>query len=198
MYGEDGQQCMLRTPVCDICAKQEELRSCSLCRRCKIRCNMYFEVTTRPYYKTYHGYWCIIICPAEYVEDIWRHITRSVEQSDLMMSRAPHQRLDTEKSRKTPLAIHIYHKVWEPTPYISFRTSPSAIQDLADWRTQRRGAQTLAIINPDARIAAGLPILDTGAEIDHYRITGKSNEYCILSISSENKIIEGLVDPPNY
>lgn len=49
-----------------------------------------------------------------------------------MKSRAPRQRLDTQKSRKESLATHINHKIWEPTPYISFTTSPVTIQALAD------------------------------------------------------------------
>ena len=99
-----------------------------------------------------------------------------------MRSRAPRQRLDTRESRKTSLAIHINHKRWEPTPYISFTISPAAIQEMAPWRAGRRGPQTLTIVDPNTRIADRLPILDVCAEMAHYGLNdpyGKSNQYYI-------------------
>jgi hypothetical protein len=112
---------------------------------------------------------------------IWDYYSGSKpDDENLMMSRAPRQRFDTLKSRRTSLTTHINHSIWEPTPYISFTTSLATVQDLADLRTQRRGAQTLTVLDPNARIAEGLPILDIRAEMDHYGITdpyGKSNQY---------------------
>jgi hypothetical protein len=99
-----------------------------------------------------------------------------------MRSRAPRQRLDTRESRKNSLAIHINHKRWEPTPYISFTTSPAAIQEMAPWRAGRRGPQTLTVVDPNTRIADRLPILDVRAEMDHYGLNdpyGKLNQYYI-------------------
>jgi hypothetical protein len=102
------------------------------------------------------------------------------DDENCMISRAPRQRLDTLESRKTSLTTHINHRDWTPTPYISFTTSAAAVQELADWRVRRRGAQTLTVLDPNARIADGLPILDIAAEMDHYGIPdpyGRSNQY---------------------
>jgi hypothetical protein len=97
-----------------------------------------------------------------------------------MKSRAPRERLDTIESRKDSLTTHVDHGKWIPTPYISFTTSPTAVQELADMRAQRRGVQTLTIVDPNTRVRNGLPILDLAAEMDHCNIAdpyGKSNQY---------------------
>ena len=99
-----------------------------------------------------------------------------------MKSRASRQRLDTRESRREFSGTHINHKKRQPTPYISFTTSPAAIQELADWRANRRGPQTLTVVDPNTRIADRLPIIDVRAEMDHYRVKdpyGKSNIYYI-------------------
>ncbi len=101
-----------------------------------------------------------------------------------MKSRASRQRLDTRESRKNSLATHINHGRWEPTPYISFTTSPAAVQKLADSRSNRRGRgpQTLTVLDPNTRLADGLPILDVRAEMDHYGVKdpyGNPNQYYI-------------------
>lgn len=100
-----------------------------------------------------------------------------------MRSRAPRQRLDTRESRKNSLVIHINHRIWEPTPYISFTTSPEDIEKQANWRASRqRGPQTLTVVDPNTRIADRLPILDVLAEMVHYGVKdpyGKSNQYYI-------------------
>jgi hypothetical protein len=99
-----------------------------------------------------------------------------------MKSRAERERLNTIKSRKDLLTIHIDHKAWIPTPYISFITSPSKIEDLANLRAQRkyRGPHTLTVIDPNNRVRNGLPVLHVADEMKHYNIAdsyGKLNEY---------------------
>lgn len=102
---------------------------------------------------------------------IWDYKSGSQpDYENRMMSRAPRQRLYDERIRRNSLTTHINHKVWERTPYISFTSSPLAIQDMSDWRTPRRGAQNLTVINPNVRIQEGLPILDIRAEMDYYEI----------------------------
>ena len=100
-----------------------------------------------------------------------------------MRSRAPRQRLDTRESRKNSLVIYINYRIWEPTPYISFTTSPAAIEEQADQRASRqRGLQTLTVVDLNTRIIDRLLILDVLTEIDHYRVKdlyGKSNQYYI-------------------
>lgn len=116
---------------------------------------------------------------------IWDHYSGSQpDHEKRMMSRAPRQRLDTRTSRRISLTTHIDHKIWEPTPYISFTTSPATIEDMAYWRANRsrRGAQTLTVLDPNARIADGLPILDVRAEMNNYGIPDpyrRSDEYYI-------------------
>jgi len=115
----------------------------------------------------------------------WDHCSGSQpDENGCMMSRAPHQRLDTIESRTTSLTTHLNHKEWTPTPYISFTISPAAIQELATFRSQRknRGVQTLTVIDPNTRLRDHLPILDVAAEMDHYKILdpyGKSNQYYV-------------------
>lgn len=98
-----------------------------------------------------------------------------------MFSRAPNMRLDTAERRKRTLAQHLNHSEWIASPYISFTTSPGAIQDLAPWRERRnRGPQTLTVVDPSTRIRTGLPVLDVATEMNNYNIPspyGKSNYY---------------------
>lgn len=91
-------------------------------------------------------------------------------EDDRMLSRSPDQSLHSAQVRMKSLATHLDHRIWKPTPYISFTKSASAIEDLAAWRSKRRGNQFLTVINPAARFMVGLPILDVAAEMNHYRI----------------------------
>lgn len=52
-----------------------------------------------------------------------------------MMARAPRQRPDTIEFRTTSLTTHLNHRVWTPTPYVSFTTNPAALQELANIRS---------------------------------------------------------------
>jgi hypothetical protein len=128
-----------------------------------------------------------------------------------MSSRAPDQRLDTFEARRTTLSTHINHKNWTPTPYISFTSSPPAIEELAKWRKTKRGAQKLTVINPNIRLRNGLPILDLAAEMEYYGISnpyGERDRYCVdhyicLWQVTEEEIIghwnwDELVKPVNW
>jgi hypothetical protein len=99
-----------------------------------------------------------------------------------MMLGASRQRLDTTESWKTSLTMHLNHKDWALISYVSFTTSAAAVQELANLRAQRnkRGVQTLTVIDHNTRLRDGLPILHVAAERDHYKIPypyGKSNQY---------------------
>ncbi|KAI0163624.1 hypothetical protein BJ166DRAFT_449303, partial [Pestalotiopsis sp. NC0098] len=89
-----------------------------------------------------------------------------------MFSRAPNMRLDTAEVRKRTLARHLYHGDWIPSPYISFTTSPTGVQDLAARREANRGFQTLTVVDPVTRMRLGLPVLDVVTEMDNYDIAG--------------------------
>ncbi|KAK4149622.1 hypothetical protein C8A00DRAFT_18714 [Chaetomidium leptoderma] len=92
-------------------------------------------------------------------------------------------RLDAHTTIKALAHFFRDHSNWTLTPFISFTTSATAVQDLADIRESRhnRGAQHLTAIDPNVRVAAGLPILDFSAKVNYYNIADpyrKSNQYC--------------------
>jgi hypothetical protein len=114
---------------------------------------------------------------------LWDYYSGSQpDENGCMKSRAERERLDTIKSRRDSLTTHIDHKAWIPTPYISFTTSPSKIEDLVNLRAQRkhRGPHTLTVVDPNTRVRNGLPVLHVADEMEHYAIAdpyGKLNEY---------------------
>ncbi|RYP07906.1 hypothetical protein DL765_008976 [Monosporascus sp. GIB2] len=112
---------------------------------------------------------------------IWDQFSGSQPAVDgRMMSRAPEMRLDNAQSRQGSLTKHLNHRDWTPGPYISFTASSATIEALAQMRVNKRGAQTLTVIDPNSRIRNGLPVLDIAAEMDHYNIPdpyGKSKAY---------------------
>jgi hypothetical protein len=114
---------------------------------------------------------------------VWDYYSGSQpEEDNRMLSRLSDQRLDTEKTRETSLASHLDHRVWKPTPYISFTKSPHAIEEIVAWRIPNRGARTLTVVDPNTRLNNGLPILDVVAEMEHYGIQdpySKGNRYYI-------------------
>ncbi|KAK6062816.1 hypothetical protein SCUP515_12993 [Seiridium cupressi] len=102
--------------------------------------------------------------------------------SGRMMSRNPEMRLDIDEIRKSSLAKHLDHGEWIPSPYISFTSSPTAIELLALKRAgrSRKGEQMLTVIDPNKRLKSGLPILDVRVEMSYYDILDpyrRSNEY---------------------
>jgi hypothetical protein len=104
---------------------------------------------------------------------IWDYRSGSQPDDDgRMLSRAPRSPLDTREARENSLTVHPSHKIWIPTPYISFTTSATGLTDLACMRTRNnnRGLQTLTVIDPDIRIRRGLPVLDIAAEMEYYSI----------------------------
>jgi hypothetical protein len=104
------------------------------------------------------------------------------DEQKRMSSRAPNKRLDTSDSRRISLATHINHRDWTPTPYISFTSSPAAVEELAMQRRSKRGAQTLTVIGPNVRLRKGLPILNLYQEMEHYGISnpyGSWSRYCV-------------------
>lgn len=90
-----------------------------------------------------------------------------------MAARAEQERLDTFISRKTFLQTHLDHKKWQVTPGISFTTSPSSLADLANYRMRNplRGPQELVVINPNVRLAKGLPIINAEYEMAYYQVS---------------------------
>ena len=114
---------------------------------------------------------------------IWDRYSGSQPGEDgRMMSRAPTMPLDTYTSRRDSLAKHLDYQEWTPGPYISFTTSPTAINKLAPMRVERRGSQTLTVVDPNRRMKNRLPVLEVTAEMDYYRIPNpyrKSSKFYI-------------------
>jgi hypothetical protein len=89
-----------------------------------------------------------------------------------MLARDDAMELYSEEQRRSTLTIHLNHKEWIATPYISFSSSPTAIEDLAEFRETRRrsGRPRLVAINPQVRLRKRLPILSVEDEMKYYRI----------------------------
>jgi hypothetical protein len=92
------------------------------------------------------------------------------DENNIMLARADGERLDTFDIRKKALETHADHSKWEPTPFISFSSSPDAIQSLASYRTKRRGQQWLTVIDPNVRLRSHWPILRMDTEMKHYGV----------------------------
>ncbi|CAI7580335.1 unnamed protein product [Penicillium glandicola] len=83
---------------------------------------------------------------------VWdKHSGSHPDQSDRMLARLPRQQLGSRESRIESLATHADYQVWEPTPFISFTA-------------------TLTVINPNVRIANGLPMLEMESELRYYEV----------------------------
>ncbi|GJN84547.1 hypothetical protein PLIIFM63780_008104 [Purpureocillium lilacinum] len=108
---------------------------------------------------------------------LWDWASGSQPDESGMRAYASRKRLDTAGTREKTLAQHIYYGNKEPTPYISFTSLPKAIEKLARRRdtNKNRGPHRLVAINPGVRRAKGLPVLDVGAEMEHY---GIEDPYC--------------------
>jgi hypothetical protein len=94
-------------------------------------------------------------------------------ETGIMRSRAHRATLRTAAERKNALTIHLNHANWTATPFLSFSSSPSAIWEIAEFRRQPergRGAQTITVINPDARTHAGLPTISVAQAMKDYRV----------------------------
>jgi hypothetical protein len=89
-----------------------------------------------------------------------------------MLARLPCQSLETEQDRCGSLTTHLDHRIWKPTPYIYFKESANAIEELATRRSgqSNRGVQYLTVIDPSTRVRNGLPVLDVAAEMEYYSI----------------------------
>ena len=81
-------------------------------------------------------------------------------------------RLDNKEIRIMTLKTHVDHGNWKDTPYISFSNCPRTIEELANYRSTRRGRgpQHIVVIDPRTRIELGLPVLHCSAEMDHYEV----------------------------
>jgi hypothetical protein len=89
-----------------------------------------------------------------------------------MSARASDMPLTTFEARQSSLQTHIIHRNWTPTPYISFTSSPEALENLANFRKSRPGGrhQTITVVDPAVRLESGWPIISYGEEKEYYGI----------------------------
>ncbi|KAH7199814.1 hypothetical protein DER44DRAFT_829624 [Fusarium oxysporum] len=71
-----------------------------------------------------------------------------------MSARASDIPLTTFEARRSSHQTHIIHRNWTPTPYISFTSSPEALENLANFRKShpRRKRQTVTVVDPAVRL----------------------------------------------
>lgn len=102
------------------------------------------------------------------------------DRANRMESRSHRQPLSTWGDRKRYLAIHADYACWKPTPFISFTASARELQRIADTRPAYRGVKMMTVLNPNVRLAKGLPVIAMEPEMRHYGVAdpyGRSNEY---------------------
>ena len=113
-----------------------------------------------------------------------------------MLARDARMRLDTAEDRKNTLTTHGDHRDWTATPYISFTSSPHALQQLADSRMNgKRGDQYLVVVDPRIRIEIGLPVLHYKEDKEHYGVQSRyerdywSGHYlCLWEVTPEEVV----------
>jgi hypothetical protein len=120
------------------------------------------------------------------------------DQTGRMQARLSRQRLDSRESRQKSLATHADYRKWEPTPYISFFSSASALKSFLARRQRPRYSRRLIVINPNVRIAKGLPMIKMESELRYYEVQdpyGKDysyykDEYLCLWEVTPDEIVE--------
>lgn len=92
------------------------------------------------------------------------------DESGRMQPRLPRQRLGSQETRKEHLATHADYRIWEPTPFISFSASASGLLRFPSRRKGPSFPRTLSAINPNVRIAYGLPMVEMESELRYYEV----------------------------
>lgn len=92
------------------------------------------------------------------------------DQSGRMQARLPRERLGLRESRKEYLATHADYQIWEPTLFISFYTTVSSLLRFLSMRKGPSFTRKLTVINPNVRIAYGLPIVGMESELKYYKV----------------------------
>lgn len=89
-----------------------------------------------------------------------------------MYARAPYMPLRASGDRRSTLQTHIRNYEWKPTPYISFTSSPEALENFANLRKRNpcRRHQSILVIDPAVRIEAQRPVINFGEEMRYYDI----------------------------
>ncbi|KAF9885327.1 hypothetical protein FE257_013044 [Aspergillus nanangensis] len=106
---------------------------------------------------------------------VWdRNSGSQPDTTDRMQARSPRLELGSRESRKTSLATHANYTLWNPTPFISFTASESGLQNFLSRRKGPSYPRKLTVINPNVRIAKGLPMIEMQSELRYY---GREDPY---------------------
>ncbi|CAK4031455.1 Hypothetical predicted protein [Lecanosticta acicola] len=93
------------------------------------------------------------------------------DEDDRMSARDPSRSLATRQDRVETLTWHADNKIWEETPYLSFTSESTAIEDLARQRNRAgREGLSLTVIDPRLRLCRGRPVLHYEDEMRQYGI----------------------------
>lgn len=92
------------------------------------------------------------------------------DQSRRMQARLPRELLGSRKSRKDYLSTHADYEKWDPTPFISFWASKSGLLKFLSRLKGRNFPKGLTAINPNVRIAHGLPMIEMESELKYYQV----------------------------
>lgn len=90
--------------------------------------------------------------------------------SKRILARLPREQLGSRQSREKALTTHADYQRWEPTPFISFTPSISALQEFLSRRKWKSFSRRLTVINPNVRTAKGLPMLEMESELRYYEV----------------------------
>ena len=128
-----------------------------------------------------------------------------------MMARSPRKSLDTREKRKRFLKIHVNHRSWKDTPFVSFTSCHRELQKVANLRYKRpgRGSQTITVVDPRVRMRCSLPLLNIESEMEFYGVENPyanvdhSDHYLCLWEVRDSEIVghwdwEDLKDNPNW
>jgi hypothetical protein len=104
------------------------------------------------------------------------------DESNRMLARLPCLQLRSRESRKESLATHADHTIRVPTPFISFSESVFNLQRFLSRRKGPSYTGTLTIINPNTRIAHGLPMIKMQSELRYYGIQNPYGRLHLLKL----------------
>lgn len=92
-----------------------------------------------------------------------------LDESKQMTARASGATLSTYESRKSALSKHADWWIYKDTPFISFVSSASSLETFLTRRFNDH-AKKITVINPNVRIARGVPVINMEAEMKYYGV----------------------------
>jgi hypothetical protein len=102
------------------------------------------------------------------------------DDSNRLQARLSQQALGSRQSREEALTTHAEKWEWDPTPFISFNSSVAGLRQfqlLA--RSWSPFPAWLTVINPNVRIARGLPMIKMDEEMRYYQVDPDWGDYSL-------------------